>query len=666
MSISLLMRYRHDGYERLRYGAGHVHGLLHGQDALIDFERDSLHREVQRTLYATQAQHNLKLTRERDSLGRLHSAGLQGLQPDNSIAAALTGPIVRRQYRYDNLSQLTTVQTPEQIDSYSYDGAGRLREQATYDPEQYLRAPAGQAKPQATQRWDIDPAGNRLPSKLTDEREQRQSWAEMVHKRWQDPKFNLLRQDPKQKGPPKQWMDNRIGYFEDHALRYDLMGNRTEQLGMKQDDKGQYTRQRYGWDGSHRLTEVKVAAIVGRGQVVQTTECRYVHDALGRRLKKIIKDPDGKEHITYFGWDGDQLVHIETLNDDGTRDIQNIVYEPDSFTPLVRLSTTVKGQTKAQSHFVVQAVQAGLKPEKKNNPQMQAALGRLQQALAKQPGEVQKAIESNLRQALEQAQPGQRISGLEPCLSDTQIVDMRQGLQEQKQEQHPVAIHFFHCDHLGTPIGLTDRQGQIVWAAKRDPFGNLLEEYNPNGIEQDIALPGQYHDRETDLHYNRHRYYDPKIGAYISQDPVGLAGGWNNYSYVDSNPISNIDPIGLAYFAYRPLAGSPWLGPFSDNPVDNALGTSISHEQLFFEDGKNPSNIGFFGDNTIKTEPNPQGYHIIPGKYNDCVIRKAVQNVKLKPYHLFGNNCQNWAHEVQDEYKKLLKDPATTKACNIQ
>ncbi|MCL1989645.1 MAG: RHS repeat-associated core domain-containing protein, partial [Defluviitaleaceae bacterium] len=49
----------------------------------------------------------------------------------------------------------------------------------------------------------------------------------------------------------------------------------------------------------------------------------------------------------------------------------------------------------------------------------------------------------------------------------------------------------------------------------------------------------------TELYYNRHRYYDPQLGQYITQDPIGLAG--NNptlYGYV-SNPNVWIDPFGL-------------------------------------------------------------------------------------------------------------------------
>ena len=128
------------------------------------------------------------------------------------------------------------------------------------------------------------------------------------------------------------------------------------------------------------------------------------------------------------------------------------------------------------------------------------------------------------------------------------------GLREQleKQEQGcetPVTIEFYHCDHLGTPIALTDDQHEIVWAARLDPWGNVQEEFNPSGMDQDIRLPGQHHDRETGLYYNRHRYYDPGIGSYVNQDPIGLAGGVNLYGYVEGKPTTAVDTLGLSSFA---------------------------------------------------------------------------------------------------------------------
>ena len=64
-------------------------------------------------------------------------------------------------------------------------------------------------------------------------------------------------------------------------------------------------------------------------------------------------------------------------------------------------------------------------------------------------------------------------------------------------------------------------------------------------MAQPLRLPGQWYDEESGLHYNRHRYYDPQQGRYITQDPIGLAGGWNLYQY-PLDPVSDIDPLGLS------------------------------------------------------------------------------------------------------------------------
>ena len=63
-------------------------------------------------------------------------------------------------------------------------------------------------------------------------------------------------------------------------------------------------------------------------------------------------------------------------------------------------------------------------------------------------------------------------------------------------------------------------------------------------IEQNLRFQGQYYDEETGLHYNRFRYYDPNVGRFVSQDPIGLAGGNNYYTYAP-NPIAWIDLFGL-------------------------------------------------------------------------------------------------------------------------
>jgi RHS repeat-associated protein len=96
-------------------------------------------------------------------------------------------------------------------------------------------------------------------------------------------------------------------------------------------------------------------------------------------------------------------------------------------------------------------------------------------------------------------------------------------------------LYFFINDHLGTPKIVTDETGEVVWKADYQPFGNV--DIAVNGIENNFRFAGQYYDAETGLHYNYHRYYDPRTGRYLTPDPIGLAGGINLFAYVQNNPI---------------------------------------------------------------------------------------------------------------------------------
>ncbi len=86
-------------------------------------------------------------------------------------------------------------------------------------------------------------------------------------------------------------------------------------------------------------------------------------------------------------------------------------------------------------------------------------------------------------------------------------------------------IHLYHCDHRGLPLALITLDNQVAWRAEYDEWGNLSGEENPADLEQVIRLPGQQYDEESGLYYNRHRYYNPGQGRYITQDPIGLKGG---------------------------------------------------------------------------------------------------------------------------------------------
>jgi RHS repeat-associated protein len=101
-----------------------------------------------------------------------------------------------------------------------------------------------------------------------------------------------------------------------------------------------------------------------------------------------------------------------------------------------------------------------------------------------------------------------------------------------------------------------------VWRwDQAEPFGDNPADEDPdaNSVAFDLPLrlPGQRYDKETGLHYNYFRDYDPSIGRYGESDPIGLRAGLNTYSYVLGNPLSNYDPKGLEVrLVCRPLAGA--------------------------------------------------------------------------------------------------------------
>ncbi len=106
-------------------------------------------------------------------------------------------------------------------------------------------------------------------------------------------------------------------------------------------------------------------------------------------------------------------------------------------------------------------------------------------------------------------------------------------------------IYWFHNQPNGTPERLTDAEGKVCQEAQNSAWGKLLHERDVQlPYAQNLRMQGQYLDRETGLHYNLFRYYDPDCGRFTQQDPIGLAGGLNLYQYAP-NPLGWVDPWGL-------------------------------------------------------------------------------------------------------------------------
>ena len=118
--------------------------------------------------------------------------------------------------------------------------------------------------------------------------------------------------------------------------------------------------------------------------------------------------------------------------------------------------------------------------------------------------------------------------------------------EPQGQSEAQPELVYYQLDHLGTPIAAHNAKGEAVWTAEYEAWGRIRQETVSDGLKANIPFrfQGQYYDEESGLHYNRFRYYDPEIGRFVSQDPIGLQGGMNLFEYAP-NPIVWIDFLGL-------------------------------------------------------------------------------------------------------------------------
>jgi len=113
-----------------------------------------------------------------------------------------------------------------------------------------------------------------------------------------------------------------------------------------------------------------------------------------------------------------------------------------------------------------------------------------------------------------------------------------------------ISIYYVHSDQLNTPRQITRPSDNTpMWTWNSDPFGTDAANPNPAGagtFAYNLPFAGQLFDGQAGVHYNYFRGYDPAVGRYIESDPIGLSGGVNTFAYVESNPLSLIDPEGLA------------------------------------------------------------------------------------------------------------------------
>ena len=133
------------------------------------------------------------------------------------------------------------------------------------------------------------------------------------------------------------------------------------------------------------------------------------------------------------------------------------------------------------------------------------------------------------------------------------------GIDNKLRAQNGTSISYFLADHLGSTDGLADSTGNVASQTAYDSFGNQT-----SSLATRYGFTGRERDDFTGLMYYRARFYDPSLGRFISEDPIGLQGGINLFAYVNNDPKNLNDPLGL----------------FPDNPYDaipESVWTALAH-----------------------------------------------------------------------------------------
>jgi RHS repeat-associated protein len=164
-----------------------------------------------------------------------------------------------------------------------------------------------------------------------------------------------------------------------------------------------------------------------------------------------------------------------------------------------------------------------------------------------------------------------------------------------RQTSATTGVSYFLTDHLGSTAGLTDGSGNLVETETYDSFGN-----GGGSTRTRYGYTGRERDPDAGLLYYRARFYDPKVGRFISEDPTGLAAGINQYGYAAANPLSFVDPQGLDIVVIE-------NGPTRGNPAGHTA-IAISGYGVFS-----------FGNGN----PNIPGQNLIGGSLWDYIVREV-------------------------------------------
>ncbi|MDR2260520.1 MAG: RHS repeat-associated core domain-containing protein [Azoarcus sp.] len=104
---------------------------------------------------------------------------------------------------------------------------------------------------------------------------------------------------------------------------------------------------------------------------------------------------------------------------------------------------------------------------------------------------------------------------------------------------------YYARDHPGSVRDVLDQQGNVTASFDYDPYGKLI---NSPATLPEFGYAGMQFHAPSGLYLTKYRAYEPQTGRWLSRDPIEEMGGGNLYAYVEGNPVSWDDPLGLSKF----------------------------------------------------------------------------------------------------------------------
>ncbi|MDC3956956.1 RHS repeat protein [Polyangium jinanense] len=338
------------------------------------------------------------------------------------------------------------------------------------------------------------------------------------------------------------------------------------QVLSRVDARGRGEHFRYDTEGNvHEYGPGALEREYGVGNVLHRRgPASYVWDGDGRLMERRIRVPGGDDLITRYEWDHAGMLRA-VVRPDGTR-IEHI-YDP------------------------------------------------LARRLQKRVSQVDAAGRSRLRSTTWFVWDGATLvheikqsaaEGGDPVVEErTYCADEDTGVpwahrDVRRAEDGSITGSWYHYlnDAVGMPERLLDGAANVACDLERSTWGAARPREGAR-TQTPLRFLGQYFDEETGLAFNRHRYYDPALGRYISADPIGLLGGRNSFAYADNRPTKLVDPTGLmdATVSNRRDAKGNTLPEIhgkssnvtSDEDLDPALKEAVVNARDKFRDPRKPA-----------------------------------------------------------------------------